>query len=253
MHAWVRHCLIAAVLLPTSSTIPARADSITAGSITGWGACVPFGCAGATIYQQVYSSALFPDVLSITGLEFFNTVDHFMGDSYVDPAQYELWLSTTRAAVNHLDPVVLDSNRGPDAARVFAGWLGGSAAGDVPPGPHSTLAFTWTAPFTYDPRSGNLLLEIRKAGGRLSGDEGTYLDFDDDEPGMSLVSNQVAGDYWNNRSAGLVTRFNGSAAGGTTSPVPEPGTMVLFGTGMMGAVLRFRRHAARSAPSSSPA
>jgi hypothetical protein len=250
MHASVRNCLIAAVLLPTSSTIPARADSITAGSITGWGACVPFGCAGATIYQQVYSSALFPHVLSITGLEFFNTVDHFMGDRSIDPAQYEIWLSTTRVAVNHLDPVVLDSNHGPDAARVFSGWLGGSAAGDVPPGPLATLAFTWTTPFTYDPLSGNLLLEIRKAGGRLAGEEGTYLDFDEDEPGMSLVSNHAPDDYWNNRSAGLVTRFNGIGPGGTASPVPEPGTMVLLGTGIIGAVLRLRRHAARSAPSS---
>jgi hypothetical protein len=242
MRGSARVCLIAAAWLLTFGAVSARADSITVGTTTGWGACVPFGCKDVSIYQQVYSAALFPSVLAITGVDFFNEVDHYMGDRYLDPARYEVWLSTTPAAVNHLDPVDFAANRGADSTRVFAGRLGGSADGEAPPGPGSTVPFTWTVAFTYDPRVGNLLLEVRKTGGTFFGDDGAYLDFDDDEPGTSLVSDFVGGGYWDNRSAGLITRFNGIAGEGVNpAPVPEPATMVLLGTGLLGAALRSRR------------
>lgn len=72
----------------------------------------------------------------------------------------------------------LDANRGGDATRVFAGALGGSTSGEVPPGPDTRLTFAWSGAFRYDPSRGNLLIDIRKTGGVFFGDHGTYLDFD---------------------------------------------------------------------------
>jgi hypothetical protein len=55
-------------------------------------------------------------------------------------------------------PPILRRNAARTAVQIFSGSLGGSTAGEVPPGPDSRLPFDWTTPFHDDPLAGNLLL-----------------------------------------------------------------------------------------------
>lgn len=245
----VRICLI----LPAAFLIAAhaaQAESIKVGQVDS-GYCVPFGCSGGTTYQQVFDASLFSHVFDISVLDFFNTTDECCGEPYIDPAHYEVWISTTSAAVNGLNPTDFAANRGADSTRVFSGALGSATEPVVRPGPETTLRFSWTNPFHYDPRTGNLLIEVRKTGGYFFGDDGTYLDFDQFMVGSSHVADFFPGGYWNNRSAALVARFNGTFGEAISrdpgpDPVPEPTTFLLIGTGLAGAALRKRRRNRRA-------
>lgn len=221
-----------------ATAAPAHADAIKIGGAVDASSCVPFGCSPGTTYQQVVAGAFFSNVFDITGLGFFNTIKDSGGDQYIDPAQYEIWLSTTGAAVDGLHTTDFASNRGADATRVFGGPLGGSPAGEIPPGPDAKLSFAWTSAFHFDPRTGNLLIEVRKVGGTFFGDDGTYLDFGQALPGVSFVSDFGAG--FNGRSAGLHVEVSGTP-GESVTPVPEPATLVLIGGGLAGLWVRRRR------------
>lgn len=220
----------------------ARAESVKVGQVVTGGYCVPFGCSPGTTYQQVFDASLFPNVFDIRGVDFFNTMANSGGDAHIDPAHYELWLSTTSAAVNGLNPTDFAQNRGADSTRVFAGTLGGTG-GEVPPGPNSTLSFTWSSGFHFDPRTGNLLLEVRKTGGSFFGDDGTYLDSQENMIGSSHVNDFGSAASRNNTSMGLIVRFNGTfgEAVDPTAPVPEPATLLLIGGGMATLAIRRRR------------
>jgi hypothetical protein len=103
-----------------------------------------------------------------------------------------------------------------------------------------------TTPFLYNPTLGNLLLDVRNFSG------GTTTAFDvQNAAGDSIarVYTQTSGvnspiaDTGN--TAGLVTRF-------TTAAVPEPGTMALFGSGVLALVFTVRRRRRRAAANPPP-
>ena len=94
-------------------------------------------------FEQVYDASLFLNAFDITGLDFFNTTFEPPGDVSIDPAHYEVTVSTTSAVVNGLNTTDFASNLGGDERLVFAGPLGGELA----PGPNVTLPFNWIEPF----------------------------------------------------------------------------------------------------------
>ncbi len=211
-------------ILVLGSAHATSADPIVVGAPANAAWCAPFGCRDFTRYQQIYSGALFPGAFPIASIAFPYTLDRM--SNQIDPAEYELRLSTTSRAVGGLSTTDLDSNVGTDAVLVFAGLL----AGEVPRG--GALSFTLPVPFTFDPAGGNLLLEVVKRGGVFFGDDGIYLDAREGFELSSTVTQSVIGETFA-RDVGLVTVF--------ADPVPEPTTMLLFGSGLAAGILSRRR------------
>lgn len=203
--------------------------------------CFPFGCSvEGGEYQQIYSSAAFPDSISIKSLTFYNTVS-FTGASALASGSFNLYLSTTTAAVGALS-TNLASNIGGDQILVYSGTLPGSSPSPIcaeapfnaPQGNCQFVQFNFilSKNFDYDPADGNLLLTVISPEWSSSGPI-LYLDavFAYSSP---LTSRQYGGNYDGNLSTGLVTGFNAIA------PVPLPAAAWLFlsGLGMLGIFAR---------------
>lgn len=227
MASWAARFLFGAILA-VAWVQPAAADPIVVGAPGNAAYCIPFGCRDVTRYQQVYAAGLFPGEFVISAIAFPYTIDRL--SNAIDPAEYEIRLSTTSRAVGGLSTVDLESNVGADATLVFAGLL----AGEVPRG--TSLSFTLPVPFTFDSGEGNLLLDVLKRGGVFFGDDGIYLDANTEMAGMSSSVRQFGTTSSADPTLGLVTAFSDAA------PVPEPATLLLFGSGLAAALARRRKH-----------
>jgi hypothetical protein len=197
----------------------AEGQSVTIGtpSVDG-GNEYPFG---STIpaYQQVYAATDFSGPIVISGITFFNTTNPA---GSIDPATYQIELSTTSAAVNGLS-ATFASNYGSDNTTVFDGILSGSAS------PSFTIP---TTSFQYNPSMGNLLLTIFQTGSTQTST--VFLDaYSTDSGGLFSRTYSFSGTTGANGEDGwgLVTEFDA---------VPEPSTyaMLIAGFGLL--VIRFR-------------
>lgn len=175
--------------------------------------CIPFLCnvAGqvATIdYQQVYLGTAVGSQ-SITSVDFYNNLS-FGGSTLVIGGTYSVYLSTTSVAVGALS-TNLASNRGGD-------WiLVGSFLAGTDTNPMITIAVN---PFNFIAAGGNnLLLEII----------GT---------GQANICNGCGNSYMEEDTSGSVTSRAGVYSDNTT---PEPGTLVMFGSGIIGLAGMLRR------------
>ncbi|KAF0216010.1 MAG: hypothetical protein FD174_3903 [Geobacteraceae bacterium] len=221
----VMHGMLALVVLTFSLllSVPAMATTVTVGAPgdPGNGNAFPFGGTispnPGTRYQQVYNSSLFPGLMTINEISFFNT-QHNPGQASFDTATYEIHLSTTPQPVNGLDTVNFDDNVGDDDQLFFTGVIGGVMG--------MRITFVGVG-FSYDPEEGNLLLDILKSGSLSDGN--AFLDarngtFGDDSSRAHDFGSEF--EEW-----GLVTEFSD---GQNNNVVPEPSTFLLLGAGLVG-------------------
>ena len=179
----------------------------------------PFGCNGCagSPYQQVYASGPFgASPVFINSITFYSDGLQTFSDN-----TFTYRLSTTSAAVNGLSSNQA-SNVGADDA-LFAI--------TTPTGSWSGAFTTSGSPFTYDPTMGNLLLQIFISGMFNGSDTAAQADYS----GTSGTSRNYGSGADN---GGLVTTFNTSPA---VTPTPEPTSIVLSATGLLGVIGFARR------------
>ncbi len=222
--------LMAVVAISTAS---AQLTIGTPGN-AGNGGNFPFGHSGGwTKFQQLYSSSLFAEQFNIGSLSFYTKPN----TGILQQGTFNFFFSTTSVTAQNVNTSTPGANvTGP---RQSFGTLTIGANTAAPP-----ILTVMGMPFLYDPTQGNLLLEVdfTTSGGGFAVPPRAVFDLYRDAPGEFLVStssDRQFGVLASNgiRGQGLVTTF------GPATVVPEPSTVILMGSGLLGlaAVARRRR------------
>lgn len=221
----VLFCLVVSLF-----AFPAMADIIIGNPPDpGSGNSFPFGSAYNAEYQQVYGASDFNGPILINDLEFFNTQVNSNSTS-LPTGNWKIQLSTTQVGVNNISGNFAQ-NEGNDITTVYddnitQAWQFGN-----------TLHLILGKSFLYDPSKGNLLMDVVTSGVTNPGGT-TFFDVNSTggfftrvycPSGIACGSNGTV-----DTGYGLVTGFSGNS-------VPEPGTLLMMGTGLIGALGVVRR------------
>jgi hypothetical protein len=192
-------CALAFAVVATAE--PPGADEIVVPHSDGvTGLCEPFDC--STRIQQVFNASLFPSKMKIEAIELFNNSAQ-SAEGFAEPASYEVYLSTTAASWLTITPD-MDANLGDDHRLVAQFTIA-----DFDTFFTGAFRIPLSAPFGFNPRKGNLLLEIRKDQTANYGDGTIYVDGRTNAPGVALVTDQFGVQSGVGMSVGLVGKFAG--------------------------------------------
>lgn len=194
------------------------------------GNCYPYGCEYSGEYQQVYSHTQFSGPITITNLEFYNTV-YSAGATAMNSGNWAISLSTASADWNTLSGTYAN-NIGGDNTLVFNGNL------SQPWAFGNTLQIILSTPFTYNPANGNLLMDVVVSGASAPGGN-IWFDtngFNNYGYNGNTFLGRVFGSGSVDSGYGLVTGFS---TGGTG--VPEPGLTGVLALALAGMGMAVRR------------
>lgn len=203
----------------------------------GVGHCAPFDCAARI--QLVFDGSLFSSAGKVKAFSFFNMLRKGEG-SGSGRSGYRFYLSTRSFSSRS----GFGLNRGP-GGRFRYDFDAGGDFDEVA----DTVDSEPTSPFAFDPALGNLLPDVRREQSVRHGGGGSPADAaaQSAQNVVALVNQiQPAAQQGQATTPGLggsVVDAGGSDGGSTAAATPEPGSMILLGSGL--AALAMRRKLAR--------
>jgi hypothetical protein len=181
-------------------------------------------------YQQVYASNQFTGPVQITGIDFRPDGSAGAASAFSSTLpSVRIDLSTTALPPDGLN-TTFSSNVGLNDVTVFNGPLSLSSADTGPSGGPKAfdISIHFSTPFTYNPQSGNLLLDVRNFSGGSTTPFDSQMTFGDSI--SRLFATDVNATTGNQDTSGLVTQFDFT----NVVTAPEPGSFLLLASGLVG-------------------